>query len=88
MLEPIAVAKAQRTSNDWNASCKCFSVAHRHVPYIFYKDMNGRLRSEYLCFIPSTAHTRGVLKFGDTFIFGVVIDTFLNTQRRWQEEYE
>ena len=28
--------------------------------------MSGRLRSDYICFIPCTAHTRVVLKFGDT----------------------
>jgi len=50
--------------------------------------MCGRIRRDYFCFIPSTAHTRVVLKFGDPFIFRAVIYTFLNTQRRGKEEYE
>jgi hypothetical protein len=82
------VTEAQRTSNDLYASCKCFSVVHTNVHYTFYKDISGRLQSDYICFFPSTAHSRVVLKFGDRFIFRAVIDTFLNTQRRRKEEQQ
>jgi len=50
--------------------------------------MSFRLRSDYLCFIPSNAHTRVGLKFGVTSIFGAVIEIFVNTQRRRKEECE
>jgi len=66
---------------------KCYS-AQRNFLYIFYKDMSGRLRSEYLWFIRSIAHTHVDLKLEDTFNFGAVIDNFLNMQRRGKEECE